>query len=192
MEQKVWILKLGRSSKICHTKKELLRRISKSTSYEVHEYSLVSKSSASDFLKQTERDQQLRQVLGESSQFENCASQLISIYERLAPDGKKVAKWNRDNRQTYFVTQKEIWLENLKKFSIVQDEFKSMLTGHKNYFFSISSDIEWLLSILKCHNFNDHKYYLGKAESYHPDLESNFKIAKEQLRLWKKQNKNEL
>jgi hypothetical protein len=186
---KIWVLKLGQTYRLCKSKKELLRKISPNSSWEILEYDLISQSKSPEFLKQNERDQQLRSVLGETVQDEQIMIDFINHYDRIAPDGKIVNKWNPNTRSMFKSTEKELWLENLRKFSQIKDEFKSLIISWKSYFFTLSSDVDWLLTILKCHNFNDYQYYLKSGQKFSPELEANFKLAKQALKDWKKSQK---
>ncbi len=182
---KLYVLKLRNTIHYCKSKRDLLRRISNSSGYEVYEYDLVSKSKASDFLKQSERDQQLRSVLGESSPFESSALELISHYERIAPDGNMVKRWSIATSSFELIKEKEVKLQLLKKFSTDKEEFKKILIDWKSYLFCISQDVDWLLSILKCHNFNDCVILTGKYPQP-AELEENFRAAKQKLKIVRK------
>jgi hypothetical protein len=187
---KIWILKNKRSSvrkfRVYKSESDVLRDINSESNLEVLEYKLDNKKTASDFIKERDRDIQLRSILGELSENEIAHSELVSLFEELAPDGKVIKRWNQ--RDT---TTKEIMLSKLKKFQTDKRMFVKVLVDNKKYFFTLSNEIRWYKSILKCHNFRDpidkhwdskEKKYIDKTDDI---IKDNFSLAKLELKLKK-------
>ena len=189
MSNKIWIVhradRYSKKYKIFHSELELIKGISDSDRITILEYDLKSTQSASHFLKSRERDTQLRTVLGELGQHETNALALVELYNSLVAD----------NPQDRYRT-KQRTLEDLKKITHDKKSFSAYLVRNKKQFFKVSDSVEWLLAILKCHNFQDHKYdhatwdastrkYVVK-DSASEKLKENFKLAK--LELKKKKN----
>jgi len=168
---KIWILKSKYSWKLCKTEEDLLRRITKSSSLEVLEFELKSSSKANDYLLSKERDIQLKSVLGELTQFEIDAQNLISLYEELAPDGKEVWYWNSSFTEKLKSTEKLSWVGRLRKWQDNKSQFKKILVDHKHYFLELSSDLRWMVALLKCHNFAGYtKLSWNKDTKSHDDV----------------------
>lgn len=157
--EKIWILKSKYSWKLCKTEADLLRRISKTSGLEILEFELKNSSRASDYLLSKERDLQLKSVFGELSQFEQNASDLIKIYEELAPDGREYFQWNSNRTDKEKLTEKSSWLSRLKKWQDNKVQFKNLLVDNKDYFMQVSFDLRWMKALLKCHNFVDCKKF---------------------------------
>jgi hypothetical protein len=156
---KIWILKSKYSYKLVKTEADLLRRIHKNSSFEVLEFDLKTSTRASDYLLSKERDLQLKSVLGELSEFEQLADDLIKLYEELAPDGRISMHYNRDTHQRIETTEKSSWLSRMKKFQDNKVQFKKLITDEKDYFLGVSYDLRWMKALLKCHNFVDCKKF---------------------------------
>ncbi len=193
---KIWIIKSRYSWRLCKSERELLKRIGKNSTLEVLEFDLKSQQKATDYLTSKERDHQLRVVLGELSEFEKKAVDLISLFEKIAPDGKEAITYNRDTNQRIISTEKASWISRLKKWQNDQKGFKQLLIDNKTYFLQISNSVEWLSTLLKCHNFLDCKmikYELNKETNKYQsidlstdELKSSFVKAKELNRKKKK------
>lgn len=179
---KIWIVYNNRSYnkkyKIFKTEAELVKNISNNSSSTILEYELKSSTTVSDFFLSKERDTQLRSILGELSDHEVNAQNLIKIYEELGKD------------QRYY--NKIIIMNQLKKISDDKKSFSSYLVKNKGYFFQVSDSLEWILSILKCHNFREHIYNRKRWNSSRRAydivdnssdlLRRNFKLAKLELK----------
>ena len=151
--EKIWIIKSRYSWKLCKSQSELMKRIGKNSNCEILEYELKSNQRPSEILLSKERDIQLRSVLGELSDFEKKANDLITLFEKIADDGK-TSITSDGQIQT---TEKQSWLSRLKKWQDNQVGFKNLLVDNKKYFLQVSSSTEWLVTLLKCHNFMDCK-----------------------------------
>ena len=156
---KIWILKSKYSYKLIKTEADLLRRIHKNSSVEILEFELKASTRAPDYLLSKERDLQLKSVLGELSEFEQNAAQLITLYEELAPEGRVSIQYNRDTHKRIETTEKSSWLSRLKKFQDNKIQFKKLITDEKDYFLGVSYDLRWMRALLKCHNFVDCKKF---------------------------------
>jgi hypothetical protein len=167
--------------RIYKSEAELIKDINPSSSGEIFEYQLASKRASGEYFKSKERDTQLRNILGELSESETSSMDLIQLFETLAKDNKKV-----------------IHLNNLKKFLGDKKSFANYLVNNKKYFFKVSSSLEWVLAILKCHNFqryyydspkwnSEEKKYI-KVDTSTEELRQNFKLAKEELKKLKKKS----
>jgi hypothetical protein len=87
---------------------------------------------------------------------------------------------------------KKITIHQLKKLLIDKKSFASYLVRNKKQIFQVSDSLEWILAILKCHNFKDHIYdgkrwnsslKLYEAVDTSSDLlKQNFKLAKVELK----------
>ena len=64
----------------------MVKNISNNSSSTILEYELKSSTTASDYFKSKERDTQLRSILGELSDHEVNAQNLINMYEELGKD----------------------------------------------------------------------------------------------------------
>ena len=190
--EKVWILKSKYSFKLCKNEADLLRRISKKSKVEVLEFSLSSSTKACDYLLSKERDLQLKSVLGELSDFEKNAANLILLYEELAEDGKELYNWDSTFTQREKLTEKQSWISRLKKWQDNRQQFKNLLIGNKKYFMNISKDLRWMVTLLKCHNFVDCKEMKWDSnlrmliDVSNPELKEVFRLAKIELKKRKK------
>lgn len=185
---KIWIIKSRYSWKLCKSERELLKRIGKNSTLEVLEFDLKSQQRATDYLTSKERDNQLRVVLGELSEFEKKAVDLISLFEKIAPDGKEAITYNRDTNQRVVSTEKASWISRLKKWQNDQKGFKQLLVDNKNYFLSISKYPRWIPAVLRCHNFVDCKITKWDSSTKKlidctpPELIQAFNLAKLELK----------
>lgn len=173
--------------RIYKSEAELIKNINPSTAGEIFEYQLASKTAASEYFKSKERDTQLRNILGELSESETSSMELIQLFETLAVDNPT----DRHNRKTTH-------LNNLRKFVGDKKSFVNYLIDNKKYFFKVSSSLEWVLAILKCHNFQSYNYdslkwnseekkYI-RVDTSSEELRQNFKLAKEELKKLKKKS----
>lgn len=183
--EKIWIVKAKRSSArkftIYKSESELLKNIVSSENFEVFEYTLESKITTKDYLIQRERDLQIRTVLNELNEDEVIINEFIRTYERLAPEGKKYKTYYGEER-----TKKSDWIDELKKCNSKKDLAKKIIAD-KKYFITLSTDVDWYVSVLKIHNFRDHKYknryYSSKERKFitkeiPEEIENNFRKAK--------------
>ncbi len=182
---KIWIIKQGRSYRMCRNERDMIRRTSAtSTTQEILEYTMVGSSKAVDYFKSKERDTQLKSILGELGKTEQAIHELISLYEKITPDGNEKIRY----------------LDRMKRFQGDKKAFSSLLVSNKKYFLNISTDVEWLRSILLCHNFTSHLYDRYRWDSVSKtqviidkasdELKANFLLAKESLRKKKKPTKS--
>ena len=201
MMNKIWVIINNNSYrnqryKIYKTETQLIKAISPTDkNKEILEFDLISKSSVSDFFTQRERDNQLRAILGELESKEEGAIEFITMYEKIAPDGRVIKRGYGSNSTE--TTYKEIMLGKLKKYQMDKTAFSGLLVKEKKHFFDISTDVDWYKSILKCHNFRDNasitKTYNRETRKYTKhdnrteEQKNNFLEAKQQLR--KKRNK---
>ena len=190
--EKVWILKSKYSFKLCKNEADLLRRISKNSKVEVLEFSLSFSTKACDYLLSKERDLQLKSVLGELSDFEKNAANLILLYEELAEDGRELYNWDSTFTQREKLTEKQSWISRLKKWQDNRQQFKNLLVNNKFYFLNLSNDKRWLVAVLKCHNFVDCKEmkwdsnFRKLIDVSNPELKEVFRLAKIELKKRKK------
>lgn len=186
---KIWIIKRkGSAAKnftIFKSESELLKNLRPVDNIEIFEYNLEFKLTAKDYLLQRERDLQIRGVLNELNDDEKLIKEFINSYKRFAPDGKKYISFYGVER-----TKKLDWIEEIKKCNTRKDLAKK-LTNYKRYFITISTDVDWYVSILKIHNFRDHvyrnNYYSSQerkfiTEEIPEDIKNNFKLAKLKLK----------
>jgi len=185
MSDKIWIVeRKGRYTKKKRTFKsetEMIKSLTDSDQYIITEYELKSTQNASDYIKSKERDTQLRTVLGELSDHETNGLRLIELYESLAP----VDPNDRYNKKASRIT-------NLKKLISDKKSLAAYLIREKKHFLTVSESTEWLLAILKCHNFQDYKYERDRWDSNtrtyirvdntSETFRENFKLAKKELK----------
>ncbi len=179
---KIWIVynkgSYKKKYKIYKTEAELVKNISNTSSSTILEYELKSSTIASDYFLSKERDTQLRSILGELSDHEVNAQNLINLYEELGKDARYYNKRTVTNQ--------------LKKISADKKSLSNYIIKNKGYFFQVSDSLEWILAILKCHNFQDHIY---DRKRWNPStrtydivdnssylLRQNFKLAKLELK----------
>ncbi len=196
--EKIWIIKGSKYSKkhrIYKKETDLLKAISKDSSLEILEYELKSSVKSSDYIKQKERDTQLRSLLGELSKDEESVVNFINLYEELAPDGKKFKRkiWQDNSIKEIETSRKLEMLNNLRKLQVDKNSIIKIIKDNKKYFFKeVSNNVDWYFSILKVHNFRDHifdqkrwdsslkKYVLEDTAS--DFIKDNFKEAKLKLK----------
>ena len=179
---KIWIVynkgSYKKKYKIYKTEAEVSKNVADTSSSTILEYELKSSTVASDYFKSKERDTQLRTILGELSEHEVNGQNLIDMYEQLGKDDR----YNSKKGTIY----------QLKKLLVDKKSFASYLVRNKKYFFQVSDSLEWILAILKCHNFQDHVYDKNKWNSSTRTydiidtsselLRQNFKLAKLELK----------
>lgn len=179
---KIWIVynkrSYKKSYKIYKTEIDLVKDLSDSSKSTILEYELKSSTIVSDYFKSKERDTQLRAILGELSIHEVNGQNLINMYEQLGKDDR--------------YNSKKSTIHQLKKLLIDKKSFASYLVRNKKQIFQVSDSLEWILAILKCHNFKDHIYdgkrwnsslKLYEAVDTSSDLlKQNFKLAKVELK----------
>lgn len=185
---KIWIVYNNRFHKrkymVYKTEAEMAKNVSsEDTNSTILEYELKSSISPSDYFTSRERDTQLRTILGELSEHEVNAQHLIDMYEKLAKDEYTISRTRYSKKRV---------LNQLKKIISDKKSFSYYLVKNKNHFFQLSESVDWLLSILKCHNFQDHVYDLKRwnnsSRSYEvidtasDTLKENFKLAKAELK----------
>lgn len=186
---KIWIIynkgSYKKKYRILKNEADIVKNVNDSDRYIIMEYELKSSVVASDYMKIKERDTQLRTVLGELSDHEVNSMKLIDLYDSLVPV---------DPNDRYNHKQSEI--KHLKKISSDKKAFANYLINHKSHFFKVSDSLEWMLAILKCHNFQDYVYDSKRWDSStktlvlndtaSEELKKNFKLAKLELKNKKK------
>lgn len=182
---KIWIVynkgSYKKKYRIFKSEADMAKNISNSASYTILEYELKSSVVATDYLKTKERDTQLRTILGELSENEVNALKLIELYDSLLPEDPN-DRYNRKQSQ----------INHLKKIASDKKSFANYLINNKKHFFKVSDTLEWILAILKCHNFQDyvydHKRWDSSTKTYvvvdtaSDELKKNFKLAKLELK----------
>jgi hypothetical protein len=169
--EKIWIIKGSRYTKkfrIYKKESDLLKAISQDSSLEILEYDLKSSVKSSDYIKQKERDTQLRSVLGELSKDEESIENFINLFEELAPNGKEYERriWESSSVKQIKTNTKKEMLKKLRKLQGDRNSIVKIIKDNKNYFFKeVSNNVDWYLSILKIHNFRDHIYDSKKWDS---------------------------
>ena len=187
-QDKVWLI----GSKMFKTEKSFLKRVKQIVGREGFEtswqsrvdygvYSVSEKGSLLQ-LKQVidnektsnERDFQLKTLLDELNPTDNAILHILSTYPTL-----------ESNERT-----KNNHLRNLNNYKFDINEIKKFISEHKNYYLGLSTDVEWIKSLLRIHNFRDcnlGRYYDYKQRKYitrepSDELKEAFKLAKQQLR----------
>lgn len=180
---KIWIVqnnsRYNKKHRIFKSEADMIKHLPNSTGYTVTEYELKSSQSGADYLKSRERDTQLRSVLGELSEYETNVLHLVELFTQLKKDVPN------DRR-------KLVTIEHLKKIADNKKSVSNYLVQNKKYFLTVSDSVEWLLAILKCHNFQDHIYdharwnsaerKYEKVDNTSQTFRDNFLLAKQQLR----------
>lgn len=183
---KIWIVynkgSYKKKYKIYKTEADMSKNVSDTSTSTILEYELKSSTVASDYFKSKERDTQLRTILGELSDHEVNAQNLIDMLEKSTDE--IVVSRTRYNKKGI--------INQLKKLLIDKKSFASYLVRNKEYFFKVSDSLEWILAILKCHNFQDHIYdrkrWNSSTRTYDivdtssELLRQNFKLAKLELK----------
>lgn len=106
---------------------------------------------------------------------------LIELFDKLVPHNPN-DRYNTKNRT----------LEELKKIQSNKKILAAYLVKNKNFFLNVSDSVEWLVALLKCHNFQDCKIAKTKwnPEARRHDvidlsteeLKQNFQLAKKELK----------
>lgn len=189
--EKIWIIKkkgsTARNFTVYKSEYEFLKNLRPSDNVEIFEYNLdlESVTTTKDYLLKRERDKQLRSILNELDDEEILIADFLKNYERLAPEGKKYKNIYGDEK-----TQKNDWIEQIKKCNTKKDLAKR-LVEFKKYFITVSTEVDWYVSILKIHNFRDHiynhRYWSSKEKKWlideiPEDIEKNFKLAKQKIK----------
>lgn len=181
---KAWVVEYKRGSKkrraFYNTETELLKNIKSYKNADVIEYSVVSAQSAESYLSSRERDIQLRTILGDLSKAEESSFNLIRLLESLP-----------DDPNDRYSNRKKI-LNRLKLISQDKKAVAAILVKNKKFLFNLCDSVEWLVAILRCHNFTTYNYdsdvWDASARKYVPrdtateTLKQNFKLAKLELR----------
>lgn len=186
---KIWIIKrkgsTARNFTIFKKESDLLKKLRPLDNIEVFEYNLESKLTAKDYLLQRERDLQIRNILNELNDDEKLINDFLNNYEQFAPEGKKYKNFYGDKR-----TEKNDWIDQIKKCNTKKDLAKKLI-DNKKYFLTLSTEVDWYISILKIHNFRNYnyinRYYSSKEKKWilndiPEDIKNNFKIAKKNLK----------
>lgn len=190
---KIWIIKSNKYQKkytIYKEESKLLKALSIHKDCDILEYKLQSETKSSDYLLSKDRDTQLKSLLGELTEKEKACVEFINLFEKKAPVGKEFKKHISWSESIPTSTKNEMLLK-LRKFQSEPKEIARLLTKEKSYFITILQTTEWYLSILKVHNFRDHKInkrtwnrelkiYETKDDSSE-ELRNNFKLAKKML-----------
>jgi len=121
-----------------------------------------------------ERDFQLKTLLDELNPTDNAILHILSTYPTL--ESNERVKNNH--------------LRNLNNHKFDINEIKKFISEQKNYYLGLSTDVEWIKSLLRIHNFRDcnlGRYYDYKQRKYitreaSDELKEAFKLAKQQLR----------
>jgi hypothetical protein len=187
-QDKIWLI----GNKVCKSEKTFLRKIRKIVNRESFEsswqskveygiYSISEKGSLLQLKKaldnektSNERDFQLKTLLDELNPIDNAIIHILSTYPNLEKNER--------------VKANHIKNLNSNKFNI--DELKKFISDNKNYYLGLSTDVEWLKSLLLIHNFRDcslGRYYDYKQRKYitreaSDELKEAFKLAKLQIR----------
>lgn len=198
LNSKIWLVisesSYLRKQKIYRTESALLKAINPNSSQEIIELDVVSITNPTDFLKERNRDSQLRSVLGELDTKEEAALKLIAHYKEFAPDGgSRTISWRTKETKT----EKEIMIDQLEKYQTDKKSFANILIQNKKHFITSITSVEWYKLLLSCHNFNDYIYVrktwikdetlprggkYGKVDTATEEMVNNFKEAKKQLR----------
>jgi len=174
--KRIWYVK-GRygSGKWFKTEKAFLSNVREEDTREVFVYQLIDSGIAGDVKRSTiterDRDNQLKNILGEADKYEEAISKFNSKFEEIAED-------TRDKRQI---------LSTLKIIGLNKKEFSNMASGNKEYLlFEVSDSVEWYQTLLRCHNFvsiptKNWNRTTGRVETEQSRID-NFKEAKESLK----------
>jgi hypothetical protein len=147
--EKIWVVykkvRYGnRAPQIFKSEADMLRKIHNTQNWTIYEYDLRSTQTAADFLKAKERDTQVRSVLGELEVWEENALKLVEMYDSLVPVNPA------DRHST-----RESTIAEMKRLVGDKKAFCNYLINKKKHFFKVSHSVEWLVAILRCHNFRD-------------------------------------
>lgn len=187
-QDKVWLI----GNKMFKTEKSFLKRVKQIVGREGFEtswqsrvdYGVYSVSEKGTLLQlkqiidnektSNERDFQLKTLLDELNPTDNAILHILSTYPTL-----------ESNERT-----KNNHLRNLNNYKFDINEIKKFISEHKNYYLGLSTDVEWIKSLLRIHNFRDcnlGRYYSHKQRKYitrepSDELKEAFNLAKQQLR----------
>lgn len=142
---KVWFIK--GSGRYYKSEREFLKAIRDVDNRTFIIYEQVETGSCGNYkrglLKERERDIQLRSVLGELTKYEESISNFMKLFSELAKEE----------------TTKQRIIKYLKDANLDKKAISNILVKNKKYFISgVSTDVNWYVSLLKCHNFINYKY----------------------------------
>ncbi len=167
---KIWIVETGskfKKVKVYRSKSQFISNINLNDKEQfIYEYDLVSSISSVDYAKQSDRNIQIRSVLGELDEKEKAILDFIKLYEEYCPNEVK-----NYNGLIVKNSKKNTVLGDLNKHRIDRKSFAKYLVSNRDYFMRISSEIEWYKTILKIHKFRECGISDEKSKE-------NFKIAK--------------
>jgi hypothetical protein len=174
--KKIWYVK-GRygGGKWFKTEKAFLSNVREDDTREVFVYQLLDSGIAGEVKKSTiterDRDDQLKNILGEAGKYEEAILNFRAKFEEIAEDTQS----------------KRYIISTLKIIGLNKKEFSNMASGIRNYLlFEVSDSVEWYQTLLRCHNFvsipvNYYKRGTGRIETEQTRID-NFKEAKESLK----------
>jgi len=174
--KKIWLVK-GKygSGKWFKTEKSFLSSIREDDTREVFVYHLIDSGIAGEVkqsvIKERDRDDQLKNILGEADKYEKAISKFRADFSEIAPP-------SRDKDRVERV---------LRTIGLNKKDFSSMASSFKEYLlFEVSDSAEWYQSLLRCHNFvalppTRYKRGIGTIESEQARID-NFKEAKASLK----------
>ena len=141
--KKIWYVK-GRygSGKWFKTEKAFLSHVREDDTREVFVYQLIDSGIAGEVKRSTiterDRDDQLKNILGEADKYEEAISNFRAKFEEIAEDTQS----------------KRYIISTLKIIGLNKKEFSNMASGSRNYLlFEVSDSVEWYQTLLRCHNF---------------------------------------
>ena len=173
--KKIWFVKGTYSKgKVFKTEQSFLNAVRDDDKRQVFIFELVE-SGISGEIKQSiinsrDRDNQLKNILGETNKYEKAIIEFKSKFSEIAPDSN----------------YKKIVLRKFKLIGLDKKEFSKMAIEFRRYLlFEVSNTVEWYETLLRCHNFisipkNWTSYYSNKI-----DIETNiqsFNDAKKNLK----------
>jgi hypothetical protein len=174
--KKIWYVK-GRygGGKWFKTEKAFLSNVREDDTREVFVYQLLDSGIAGEVKRSTiterDRDDQLKNILGEAGKYEEAILNFRAKFEEIAEDTQS----------------KRYIISTLKIIGLNKKEFSNMASGIRNYLlFEVSDSVEWYQTLLRCHNFvsipvNYYKRGTGRIETEQTRID-NFKEAKESLK----------
>ena len=174
--KKIWYVK-GRygGGKWFKTEKAFLSNVREDDTREVFVYQLLDSGIAGEVKRSTiterDRDDQLKNILGEAGKYEEAILNFRAKFEEIAEDTQS----------------KRYIISTLKIIGLNKKEFSNMASGSRNYLlFEVSDSVEWYQTLLRCHNFvsipvNYYKRGTGRIETEQTRID-NFKEAKESLK----------
>ena len=184
--KKIWHVK-GRygSGKWFKTEKAFLSNVREDDTREVFVYQLIDSGVAGEVKRSTiterDRDNQLKNILGEADKYEEAISNFRANFEEIATESRS---------KTHILSQ-------LKIIGLNKKDFSNMATNSRNYLlFEVSDTLEWYQTLLRCHNFVSipTNYYgrgTGRIETEQSRID-NFKAAKESLKKKPTRKKKEI